>query len=122
VVDPALFDTNILIDFLVGVWQAKEEIARYPDRAISIITWMEIMVGATSADEAATLEFLNTFVIFPITQAVAEKAVVNRRRSRMKLPDAIILATAQAESRLFISRDTKDFPDGQVGVRVPYKL
>jgi hypothetical protein len=117
-----LFDTNILVDFLAGVWQAKEEIARYPDRAISIITWMEVMVGATSANEAITAAFLNTFVIFPMTQAIAEKAVTTRRHSRMKLPDAIIFATAQAESRLLISRNTKDFPVGQTGVRVPYNL
>lgn len=41
----ALLDTNILIDFLNGVPQARDEIARYRRTAISIITWMEVMAG-----------------------------------------------------------------------------
>ena len=42
----ALFDTNILIDYLNGFEQAKAELARYSDKAISLITWMEVIVGA----------------------------------------------------------------------------
>ena len=41
----ALFDTNILIDHLNAIPQAREEIGRFESRAISIITWMEVMVG-----------------------------------------------------------------------------
>ncbi len=36
----ALFDTNILIDYLNGISAAKKELARYEYRAISTITWM----------------------------------------------------------------------------------
>ena len=42
----ALFDTNILIDHLNAVPHAREEIGRFESRAVSIITWMEVMVGA----------------------------------------------------------------------------
>ena len=41
----ALFDTNILIDYLNGVEAARTELGRYSDKAISLITWMEVMVG-----------------------------------------------------------------------------
>jgi predicted nucleic acid-binding protein len=41
----ALFDTNVLIDYLSGVKAAKAELAKYSDKAISMITWMEIQVG-----------------------------------------------------------------------------
>ena len=34
----ALFDTNILIDHLRGITAARDEIARYDTKAISIIT------------------------------------------------------------------------------------
>ena len=40
----AFFDTNILIDFLQGRDAAREEFSRYDDLAISIVTWMEVMV------------------------------------------------------------------------------
>ncbi len=119
---PGLFDTNILVDCVKGIQAARTEIESYPDRAISIITWMEVMVWATPANEAFFLEFLEKFVILPLTRAIAEQAVLNRRGSRLKLPDAIILATAQIEGRLLISRNTKDFPASMNGVRVPYTL
>ena len=47
----AVFDTNILIDFLNGVEAAAKEIALYDDRAISVITQMEILVGVDGAEE-----------------------------------------------------------------------
>ena len=37
-----------------------------------------------------------------------------RRERRIKLPDAIILATAEIENRLLITRNTRDFPAGTV--------
>lgn len=35
----ALFDTNILIDYLRGIPAAREELERFEQRAISLITW-----------------------------------------------------------------------------------
>lgn len=43
----ALFDTNILIDLFSGRSEAKLAIETWPPQnAISLITWMELMVGA----------------------------------------------------------------------------
>lgn len=43
----ALFDTNILIDLFSGRIEAKHALEAYPPQnAISLITWMEVMVGA----------------------------------------------------------------------------
>lgn len=47
----ALFDTNILIDFLNAVPHAREELALYKDKAISVISWMEVLVGADAKVE-----------------------------------------------------------------------
>lgn len=41
----AVFDTNILIDYLIGNLLAKKEIEQYQSPQISIITKMEILVG-----------------------------------------------------------------------------
>ena len=54
VTTPVLFDTCILIDYLRGVPQARTECDRHADRAISIITWMEVFAGATASDEDDT--------------------------------------------------------------------
>ena len=44
----ALFDTNTLIDFLNAVPRTKAELERYEHRAISILIWMEVMIGASA--------------------------------------------------------------------------
>lgn len=116
----ALFDTNILIDFLQGDQAAREEFARYDDLGISIVTWMEIMVGATEANAVATRSFLSRFEAVGIDGAVAEAAVELRRTHRIKLPDAIIWATARRQGRLLVTRNTRDFPASDPGVRIPY--
>jgi predicted nucleic acid-binding protein len=45
-----------------------------------------------------------------------------RQKHRVKLPDAIVWASAQAHSLLLVSRNTKDFSADYPGVRVPYEL
>lgn len=118
----ALFDTNILIDYLNGVEAAKTEIGRYPRIAISVITWMEVMVGTKPEEEAAVRRFLSRFEQTPVSTRIAERAVSIRRETRMRLPDAIIRASAESEHALLVSRNTKDFPEDEPWVRVPYKL
>lgn len=118
----ALFDTNILVDYLNGIEQAKEELALYEGRAISIVTWMEVMVGAAGDLASATRAFLSGFEILAVNEAIAEKAVEIRQERRIKLPDAIIWASADVSGLLLVSRNDKDFPQGHPGVRMPYRL
>lgn len=117
---PVLFDTNILIDYLRGLAAAKAECDRYSDRAISIVTWMEVMVGTKATGEQEIREFLEYFATIALTSTIAERAVAIRRRHRVKLPDAIIKATAEDSARLLITRNTRDFGENTPGVRVPY--
>ena len=119
---PALFDTNILIDYLRGIPQARAEADRHADRAVSIISWMEVMAGSTAANEADARSFLLNFYTLPLGADVAERAYLLRRSNRIKLPDAIIQATAENAGRVLITRNTRDFPVGTPRVRIPYTL
>ncbi|MBA3298050.1 MAG: type II toxin-antitoxin system VapC family toxin [Acidobacteria bacterium] len=117
----ALFDTNILIDYLNGVDASQREIGRYKRRLVSIITWMEVLIGASDEAEADVLEmFLRDFHVVDLTRKIAREAVAIRSARGIRLPDAIIWATAQAESALLVTRNTRDFPADTPGVRVPY--
>jgi predicted nucleic acid-binding protein len=116
----ALFDTNILIDFLQGRPEARRELALYDDPAISVICWIEVMVGATVETAAGTRAFLDQFEVVGVDEAVAELAVELRQRNRIKLPDAIIWASARLHGRLLVTRNTRDFPADDPGVRAPY--
>lgn len=116
----AVFDTNILIDYLNGIEDARREIRRVAYPCISPITWMEVMVGAEPDTEAPIRAFLGRFSQLPITERVAELAVELRRQRRLRLPDAIIWASAKVEGIELITRNIKDFPAGTEGIRVPY--
>ncbi len=119
----SLFDTNILIDALKGVSQAAAELGRVERRWISRVTWIEIMAGA-DPDSAKEIEaFLDHFSVTEIDEDVARRAAALRNRNKnMKLPDAIIWASAQAGGHILVTRNTRDFPANALGVRVPYKL
>jgi predicted nucleic acid-binding protein len=116
----ALLDTNILIDYLNGIKAAKDEIERYETVMISAITWMEVMVGAEDEENSTIKAFLSRFIQIPVNSDVAERAVTIRRQTRMRLPDAIIWASAKSENALLVSRNSKDFPPGSPDVRMPY--
>jgi hypothetical protein len=118
----ALFDTNIIIDCLNGYKQGLAEVQRYPTRAISIMSWIETMVGADDGARAGTEAFLLNFDVIMLDNAIARQAVALRRKHRMRLPDAIILASAQSRDMLLITRNSKDFPTGDPSVRAPYQL
>lgn len=117
----AVFDTNILIDYLNGVDAARTEIERHSDRFISAVTWMEVLAGVRTDEEGDVVEmFLRDFKVIDITRRVSREAVALRQARKLRLPDAIIWATARTESALLVTRNTKDFPASDPGVRVPY--
>ncbi len=118
----ALFDTNVLIDYLAGLKAAKTELARYSDKAISMITWMEIQVGTAPHDQLKVDKFLLKFEVLPITMDVSMQAVAIRKQAGIKLPDAIIWATARLEDRVLVTRNKKDFPTSDPGIRIPYSI
>jgi predicted nucleic acid-binding protein len=117
-----LFDTNIVIDILNGGPAALEVVNAYPERAISIITWIEVMVGAPAGFGDATRAFLKGFDVIGLSQDVADEAVLVRQTHRLKLPDAMIWASAKANGLLLLTRDTKGFPRQHPDIRVPYEL
>ncbi len=68
-------------------------------------------------------DFLDTqFEIIPLDLAVAERAVQLRRAFHLRLPDAIIWATAQLYDAVLVTRNTKDFHVDWEGIRAPYQV
>ncbi len=118
----AVFDSNILIDLLRGFALAADEIDRYEIKEISVITWMEVLAGVPPERQASIREMLGRFRKLPITDAIAEQAVVERRNRKIKLPDAILIATAMVRGGRLVTRNTKDFPKNEKYVRIPYRL
>jgi predicted nucleic acid-binding protein len=118
----AVIDTSILVDYLRGVSPARKELDLYESPAISVISWMEVMAGTTPETESTARAFLQSFDLLEIDAKTAERAVHLRKTKRIKLPDAIIWATAQVHQCLLVTRNTRDFDPSDPGVRVPYTL
>jgi predicted nucleic acid-binding protein len=117
----ALFDTNILIDYLNGIPDSKREVERHRERLISIVTWMEVLAGAHDDAEQDVVEmFLRDFQVVELTRRVAHETVALRKGRSIRLPDAVIWASARVESALLVTRNTKDLPKDDPGIRVPY--
>lgn len=116
------FDTNILIDWLKRRPQAYAEISRYGGHRISRIVWTEVLAGEPVEARPAVQEALSHFEVVEIDQRIAAAAADIRFRQKMKLMDAYILATAQVNGAILITRNTKDFPAEMPGIRVPYTL
>lgn len=118
----AVFDTNIVIDALNGREEVEDEYKRYERVLISLITWMEVMVGE-ERNEKEVREFLESaFEVTPVDSFVAEHAVKLRRKYRIRLPDAMIWGTAQCYQAVLVTRNTKDFRPEWGNIRIPYLL
>ena len=118
-----LLDTNVLIDVLRGERQALEWLQGHgTGAAISVITWIEILVGCREGETTAVRTWLEGFRRLDLDHTVAGDAVTCRQQRGLKVPDAIILATARCHGLLLATRNIRDFPPESGRVICPYRL
>ena len=89
---------------------------------MSRIVWTEILAGEPVHRRAHLQQLMAPFDVVELDARIATAAADIRHRTRMKLLDAFILATAQVNGAILITRNTKDFPAAMPGIRVPYTL
>jgi predicted nucleic acid-binding protein len=111
-----IFDTDILFWFLDGDAGAASLIQPEEDRAISIITLMELIQGAKSKAEAATIRSLllnHDFNLLPIHEVIGYTAVrlldEHAHRDGLRLPDALIAATALERGEVLATANLRHF-------------
>ena len=119
----ACIDSDVLIDYFEGIAASAEELARYNSLLVSRISWMEVLVGARTDEEREVREhFLRHFNVIELDAAIARHAISLRQAHRLRLPDAIVWASALVHRALLVTRNTKHFPRNHPGVRVPYTV
>lgn len=118
-----MIDTNAVIELIAGKLPAAGEawvegILVTEEVYLSIINKIELLGfnGPTKEMEALTA-FVNAVTVLSLSDEVAEKTIWVRKQKRIKLPDAIIAATALVHDLIVITRNTKDF-DNIKGVKV----
>jgi toxin FitB len=107
-----LVDTDIFIDHLRGAVELKAGRHRLH---YSVITRAELFAGTTGTDLAARV--LAPFREIPVDRGIAERAGRIRRENRIRMPDALIAATALERGLGLSTRNAKDFEPVR-GIRI----
>jgi predicted nucleic acid-binding protein len=110
-----LIDTNIAIYFLDGNLTPAGIVFLQPlinqEINISVITKIELLGWSFPNPFKSEIhkDFVSQSNIFPLSDEVVEKTIELRRSYKIKLPDAIIAATALVFDCTLLSRNDKDF-------------
>ncbi len=109
-----LFDTDVIVWMLRGNKAAAEEINAATARAISAVSYMELLFGAHDARKVRairrTLEAL-AFRILPVTETNRAVAIMEQQALSVRLDsdDAMIFATALDLDIMLCSDNEKHF-------------
>jgi predicted nucleic acid-binding protein len=118
----AVFDTALVIDYLRGIKRALEAFGQFPDRAITVGTWVEIMSEAPTRLEPQTREFLRGFERLAINEAIADRALaLMQQHDRLSIQQAFAWATAQINNSVYVTVDFPRLTTPDPTVYVPYR-
>ncbi|MCX7123490.1 MAG: type II toxin-antitoxin system VapC family toxin [Gammaproteobacteria bacterium] len=103
--DQYLLDSNVIIRLSKQDPHLIDFVSKSLNSAISVITYMEVLGYHFSNPK----ELLTWFELIHIDHAIADQAIKIRQMYKIKLPDAIIAATAQICKLTLVTGDTTDF-------------
>ncbi len=109
-----IIDSNVVIDYLAGKISGtgmsfvNDIINEIP--AISVITKIEILGFKTTNEASRLLEsFVQDSLVIGLSDDIIDKTIEIRKTYKIKIPDAIIAATALAYNSVILTRNLKDF-------------
>jgi toxin FitB len=120
-----LFDTNILIYYFNGEMDSLVEnrVSKLMGESfqISVISKMEFLGFSFGKQEKQqAIDFIEYAEIKMLTDTIVQKVIEIRQEKRIKLPDAIIAATAMEYSAILVTRNTKDFNSLSLEILNPF--
>jgi predicted nucleic acid-binding protein len=109
-----LLDSNVIIGYLAGRIPAAgmKTISAIVDQTphISVISQIEVLrFNDTPENEAILNGFITNSIIHSLSPDVVQRTIELCKSSRIKLPDAIIAATALTENYTLVTRNINDF-------------
>jgi predicted nucleic acid-binding protein len=110
-----LLDTSACSKYFMGL--LGEEKLELIDEVIesksllSIVSHIELMSWITESEEMDKViaDFITTSDVFQLTNDIVQKTIEIRRKVKIKLPDAIIAATAIVHNLTLLSTNDSDF-------------
>ncbi len=117
----ALFDTSVLLDYLLGDKRAGAAFEQYNHRALSVISWVELMSVAPKPEHDNTRSFLRSFERLSISEAIADEALrLIHERPGLPFHRALTWATALVNQMTYVTVDKSFVLTKDKGVQVPY--
>lgn len=110
-----LIDSNALIDYLAGRLPAPsatwlEQVFLLEPYCISVITRIEVLSFTTTPQATQDmLDLVSNAVEIPLDEQTVQQTIQLRQQKKVKLPDAIIAATALSHGLTLVTRNTTDF-------------
>ena len=106
-----LLDTNVILDFMGGRLPAKSEyiLSEIIDDQINLSAINKIELLGFSIVEQEIIDLVSFAVIYHIDDDIIDKTIELRKKYKIKLPDAIIAATAIVNDFALISQNFRDF-------------
>ena len=113
-----IFDTDVMIWAFRGNTKALDRIDATTERAISSVTYMELLQGVRNKQEMISMKrFLSTlgFSVLPVTANISSRAISimenTALRSDLGVCDAFIFATALDMGDTLLSGNAKHFKE-----------
>lgn len=109
-------DTNILVAYFGGDMAVKAALERFAGLKLPAAAYVEFMTGLETGREEAMFDDV-IHKLFDVVQTdieICREAASLRRHKRLKLPDALIYATARVAGGILVTRDRdfrQDWPD-----------
>ena len=121
-----LLDTNILI-YLSKKELSLASFAKPDDELyISIITYLEALgyPFTSKTEENLITSLCKNLVVINLDGSIVEEVIQIRRNKKIKLPDAIIAATASTNQFDLVTRNTEDFKSVKTYINIinPFKV
>ena len=123
-----LIDSNAVVDYLSKKFDISqmifmnEIIDKIPN--LSVISKIEVL--SFNANEEYTnllADFINDAIIIDLTTDIVNRTILLRKKYKIKVPDAIIAATALVFDYTIITNNEKDFANiKSLKVLNPYKV
>ena len=106
-----LLDTNVILDFMGKKLPEKSEsfLSEIIDDQINISAINKMELLGFSNVEQDLIDFVSFTVIYHIDDKIIDQTIELRKKYKIKLPDAIIAATAIVHNFTLISRNSSDF-------------
>lgn len=115
-----ILDTNVLILFFSG--RLTDSLPYNDNMGYSVITELELLSypQLSVEDEHNIKRFLDKILSIPLTEDIKKHTITLRKRYKIKLPDAIICATAMVNDATLLTNDKQlltipDFRSKSIG-------